>query len=89
MNRYFFHINYGELSRDVTGTELSSLTEAKASAVAMLGEMLRDEAAAFREKPDLTITVADENDLTLWAVTVMGQELPGVSVALPMSRNEP
>ena len=55
-------------------------------AARLVGEILRDKGDEFRAKLDLTVTVTDPNDLTLWTVNVAGTEAPRVSVARPRSR---
>lgn len=73
MSRYFFHIDYGELTRDEDGTLFPSHNAARAAAVNLLGELLRDEGDQFWGKPNVTITVADEAGVTLWTLTVEGE----------------
>jgi hypothetical protein len=42
MPRYFFHVIDGEELRDAVGTELAGVPEARAEAIVVSGEMLRD-----------------------------------------------
>lgn len=80
MDRYFFHINYGEHSHDAEGTLCSSLDQARSMAVRVMGELLRDEADKFWAKPTISITVTDSRGLTLWSVEAMGIQAPSVSL---------
>ncbi|THD77915.1 MAG: hypothetical protein E7812_12015 [Phenylobacterium sp.] len=81
MDRYFFHIDYGETSRDLEGTVLPNPDAARTAAVHLLGEVLRDTADEFWAKPDVTVTVTDDADLTLWTLTVAGGEAASVARA--------
>ena len=85
MDRFFFHIDYGETTRDDVGTELPNLQAARSAAVELVGEMLRDQRDQFWAKPDLTVTVADARNLTLWTLTVTGCQAPSVTLARPTS----
>lgn len=73
MERFFFHVAYGETSLDNEGVLLPSLGAARAAAVTLVGDMLRDEGDRFWIKPDLTVTVADSEARTLWTLSVTGQ----------------
>ena len=68
MGRYFFHIDYGETSLDIEGSELADL----GAAVNLVSELLRDEGDRFWAKPDLTVTVADAEGLVLWRIETVG-----------------
>jgi hypothetical protein len=72
MDRYFFHIDYGETSRDDEGTELPNLGAARNAAVNLVSELLRDDGDTFWVKPDLTVTVADATGLVLWRIETLG-----------------
>ncbi|MFN3511913.1 MAG: DUF6894 family protein [Phenylobacterium sp.] len=80
MERYFFHVTYGETTRDNEGFLLPSLQEARAAAVQLLGEMLRDQGDSFWAKPDLVVTVTNADNLTLWTLSVTGAEAASVSM---------
>lgn len=86
MERYFFHIDYGEVSRDREGTEYPSLEAAKNATVKVLGEILKDEGDKFWTKPDLTVTVTDATNLTLWTISASGMEAASVKSHLPRPR---
>ncbi len=81
MERYFFHIDYGERSYDEEGTLFVSLDAARNAAVMLLGELLRDEADTFWAKPDITITGTDAKGLVLWSLMAMGTASGAVSAA--------
>ena len=86
MDRYFFHIDFGEVTRDEDGTELPSLLAAKAATVHLVGELLKDEGDAFWAKPDLTVTVTDASNLTLWTLSATGMEAASVKSFQPKTR---
>lgn len=73
MERYFFHIDYGVLEHDGEGTPFPSLADARANAVALLSELLRDAGDEFWAKPNITITVTDAAGLVLWTLDASGQ----------------
>jgi hypothetical protein len=72
MERFFFHIEYGEYQRDMEGSLLPNERVARVEAVKMVGRLLEDEADAFWDKPAITVTVTDEWGLTLWNIEVQG-----------------
>jgi hypothetical protein len=79
MSRYYFHIEYGEYSPDMVGTEFASHAAARTAAVTLLGELLRDKRDAFWAKPDVVVTVTDELGLTLWTLSVTASIAPSVA----------
>ncbi len=81
MERYFFHVEYGEHFHDVSGTLLPTPAAARSAAVSLLGEMLRDEGDRFWSKPDVIVTVTDASGLTLWTLTAYGRESGAVSLS--------
>ena len=81
MQRFFFHIEHGELSRDKEGTLLPGLEQARTAAASLVGELLRDEAHGFWGKPQITVTVEDEHGLVLWTIDTVGTVSPAVSLA--------
>jgi len=82
MERYFFHIEYGEYAPDLEGLLLPSMGAARAEAVKTFGELSRDLGDAFGEKPGIVVTVADEWGLTLMTVEVSGEVAPAVASKL-------
>lgn len=79
MQRYFFHVEHGELSRDAEGTLLPGLEQARRAAASLLGELLRDGAARFWTAPQITITVEDETGLVLWTIDTVGTAAAAVA----------
>ena len=65
---------------------MASLADARTMAVRTAGDLLRDAGDKFWAMPDLTVTVADKTDLTLWTISVTGQETAGVSATQPKRR---
>lgn len=79
MDRYFFHIDYGERSRDMEGTLLPSLAAAQTAALELLGRLLIDEGDDFWGKPNISVVVEDSRGLVLWTVETIGH----ASAAVP------
>lgn len=73
MDRYFFHVDFDEHRHDTEGTELPDLRSARTEAAALLGALLRDQAAQFWDAGEIRVTVADAKGLVLWTITTMGQ----------------
>lgn len=86
MQRYFFHIDYGEPQPDAEGTLYPSLKAAREAAVLLFGEVLRDQGDAFWEKPNITLTVTDERGLVLWGLETVGSASAAVSGATGATR---
>lgn len=82
MELFFFHIQYGEMIRDEEGVVLPGLNAARSAAVSMVGQMLRDDDDRFWAKPDLTVTVADGDNRTLWTLSVTGRASSSGAAAL-------
>jgi hypothetical protein len=82
MKRFFFHIDLGGYDRDDDGTEFNDLASARASAVCLLGELLRDRGDAFWAKPEASVTVTDAEGLVLWKIETVGTEAAAVA-AMP------
>jgi hypothetical protein len=89
MDRFFFHIELGGYDTDEEGTEYANLGEARAAAVSLLGEILRDKGDAFWEKPQASVTVTDKKGVVLWKIETVGSEAaaarPSVNVAIDKS----
>lgn len=79
MDRFFFHIDYGQHFRDSEGTAFPDLRAARGEAVRLLGELLRDEGDEFWTKPNVKVTVTDATGLVLWTLETSGQQSPAVS----------
>jgi hypothetical protein len=69
MPRYFFHVIDGEEVLDEEGTELAGLDEARAEAIVVSGEMLRDVGGKFWGNGQWQIRVTDEAGDKVCALT--------------------
>src|SRR4051812_24927892 len=78
MPRFFFNSEDGEFVADVLGTELPDLEAARAGAIAMAGELLRDTPQQVAADGRLAVTVTDEWGLTVFTVEVrVGDRMGG------------
>ena len=68
MPRYFFHVHDSVDMIDQDGTEFPNREEARAEAVVVAGEMLRDVGGKFWNSPDWRIWVTDEAGQTVCAL---------------------
>jgi hypothetical protein len=73
MRRYYFHT---DSKRDLNGSYLPSLAEAKCEAMATAGRMICDQAVKFWDAAEWRLTVSDENNLTLFQLNVIGTDGP-------------
>lgn len=73
MHRYFFHV---EGQPDDLGMELPTIAAAKCEAVRYAGTLICEEAERFWDAAEFNMTVADENGLTLFTLTLIGTEAP-------------
>lgn len=73
MPRFYFHTD-GQQDRE--GTDLDSVAVAKCQAIKMAGTIVCDEADAFWDKAEWTMTVADETGLTLFQLCIVGTDAP-------------
>ena len=69
MARYLFHIFDGEEIIDDEGTELAGLDEARAEAIVLSGEMLRDSGGKFWNNGVWQLRVTDEAGDNVCALT--------------------
>jgi hypothetical protein len=74
-----FHFNTNGL-RDEEGHELSSLAVAKCEAIKLAAGIICEQAGEFWDKAEWSMTVTDENDLTLFQLQVIGTESPAIRV---------
>lgn len=81
MDRFYFHIEYGQTFPDEEGTELPDIAAARNAAVSLLGEMLKDDGDKFWTKPNITITVTDASGLVLWTLETVGMASSAVNRA--------
>jgi hypothetical protein len=83
MPRYHFHVD-GQSSQDDDGFILTNLAVAKCEALRMAGRILCDEAAAFWDRAEWSMTVTDPTGLALFRLEIVGTESPSVqSLARP------
>lgn len=75
MPRFFFQV---EGPPDDLGMELPTLAAAKCEAVRYAGRLICEEAESFWNTADFTMTVTDENSLTLFSLTLSGTEAPAI-----------
>jgi hypothetical protein len=69
MPRYFFHIIDGKEIIDDEGTELAGLDEARAEAIVVSGEMLRDSGGKFWNNGIWQLRVTDDAGRKVCALT--------------------
>jgi hypothetical protein len=65
MPRYYFHVRDGETSIDNEGTTFTSSVAAKAQALILMGEILRDEGRNHWTEESWYLHVMDEHDETV------------------------
>jgi hypothetical protein len=82
MPRFFFNIT--DCSPDSDGHDLESVAVAKCEAAKMLGKILCDDAEGFWDQAAWTMTVTDENGLTLFQLHVMGAEAAAIGGRRPV-----
>lgn len=70
MERYFFDLRNGTVERDVTGTELPGLADARREAIRFLGEVLKDEPERLAEGT-LHVDVSDDRQRHLFGLRVL------------------
>jgi hypothetical protein len=70
MPKFFFHTEDGRCFSDEDGTDLPDLDAAKAEALRLIGEVAREDGAEFWTTGELRLTVADQRNLTLFALDV-------------------
>jgi hypothetical protein len=66
--KFFFHTDTDSRSNDVEGMEFDAPDEAKAQAIAMCGQMMRDAPRSFWGSRPWSVTVTDEAGLILWNI---------------------
>lgn len=78
MPRFFYHVEGAP--RDERGTELASIIDAKCEAARYAGRLLCEEANNFWESASCTMTVVDEEGLTLFMLSITGIDAPAIQV---------
>jgi hypothetical protein len=69
MPRYFLHVIDGKEMLDTVGTVLAGVTEARAEAIVVSGEMLRDLGGKFWNNGEWQVRVVDEVGEKVCALT--------------------
>lgn len=76
MPLFYFHID-GE-NRDTNGNEFDDLAIAKCAAVKTAGQILCDESENFWDRKDWTMTVTDQDGLSLFSITFFATEAASI-----------
>jgi hypothetical protein len=87
MPRYFFDIRDGKFMPDDCGTDLPSLQAARVQAVAVAGELLRDDPEKFLDGDEWHIEVRDGDGLVLFTFAFVATDAPAAATRRP--RAEP
>ena len=74
MPRYFFNLQDGRSTPDREGTELADIETARAEAVRLSGEILRDIGATYWDHPEWRLDVLDESGRTLFSLCFVAEE---------------
>ena len=82
MPRYYFHVEFGEYSPDLEGTEFATPADAQGSAGRLVAEMMVDQVRFWRV-PGLTVTVTDDWGVVLWKIDVTTFASPAAAVGDP------
>ena len=84
MARYIFQVQYGaEGQPDTYGVELPNLVVVREEAVNLAAALLREMRPSFWEGDDWTLTVQDDDGLTLLSVMVTATEAPALKRITP------
>ena len=83
MPRYFFHVIDGHEMPDTVGTVLAGEAEARAEAIVVSGEMLKDLGGAFWNNGEWQVRVEDEAGNKVCALTFSADRQHLQEVALP------
>ena len=76
MPRFFFHHLNGAVTRDGVGLELADMAAVRHEAVRVLAEALGKDPASFWPVGTRQMTVADDEDLTLFTLDVTATFAP-------------
>jgi hypothetical protein len=79
--RFYFHTQDGHAVPDSGGVELVDIASARAQAVAMTGEMLRDLGDRFWGSESFSLTVTNSDHLTLFTILVAAVNSPALHVS--------
>ena len=84
--RYYFNIDDGSGIEDKVRMDLPSLAEAKCEAVSYAGRLICDHAGKFWNSGDWTMTVTNENGLSLFTLQLVGTEAPAIRSVVSSTR---
>ena len=73
MPRYFFHTADGGVQRDVEGTELAGVEEAKVAAIRFAGEVLSSEPNSLSDRGEFQVRVLDENGVQRLSIFIRAE----------------
>lgn len=79
MALYFFHIQTDTRDTDVEGTEFATALEARARAIVLCGELMKDAAESFWGTRPWSVTVTGANGLILWDLFMNGFASPAAA----------
>lgn len=89
MPRYFFHICDGVDFKDEDGTEFPDMVAAERAGLVLIADYVRDHVADLQQHGALTLTIADEDGLSLATVLLSTMRSPaadGRSAAVDRAR---
>jgi pyruvate formate-lyase activating enzyme-like uncharacterized protein len=73
MPLFFFHVQ-GSVNDE--GFDMPSIAQAKREAVIYAGNLLAEMADTFWNTADLNVSVSDETNLTMFAISITGLDAP-------------
>lgn len=71
--RFYFHVNE---DKDIIGTEMGSLAEAKRQAVKLAGALIGEAASTFWNAPSFMMVVTNDVGLIYYTLDLVGLESP-------------
>lgn len=79
MPMFHFNTENGASHADTEGVQLADRDEAKTQAVRACADWMRDAGGEFWEDGSFTLTVVNDQGLTLFQIFVVGVQAPAVS----------
>lgn len=83
MPRYHFHLHDGVDRPDAEGTELAGIEAARAEALRLAGEIIRDAGVRADLGEEWRVTVTDDAGLTLFIMDFLVAESPATARRSP------
>lgn len=77
MPRYFFNLAHHISGPDLEGSELADIHSARAAALRLCGEMIREIDEKFWEAPSWRLDVADQDNRILFTLTFAAEDPAG------------